>query len=185
MGVQPIRSKEKIEQMKKWLMRKNYRDYALFYTGLNSGLRISDILELRVLDVRGKDHITIRDKKTLHIKSKGYRKIKINNTMQQFFDDYTQGMGDHEFLFQSRKGTNQAISRQRAYEILNECARACGIDEIGTHTMRKSFGYHFYKATKDVAMLQKLFNHSHPSITLRYIGIEQDQMDEALDNFIL
>lgn len=47
----------------------------------------------------------------------------------------------------------------------------------------KHFGYHFYKLTKDVAMLQKLFNHSSPSITLAYIGIEQDEIDEAYDEF--
>lgn len=47
----------------------------------------------------------------------------------------------------------------------------------------KLFGYHFYKKTKDVAMLQKLFNHSSPSTTLRYIGIEQDEIDEAYEDF--
>ena len=65
------------------------------------------------------------------------------------------------------------------------CAEA-GIEaHVGTHTMRKTFGYHHYKKFKDVAMLQKIFNHSNPNITLRYIGIEQDQIDESYNNFIL
>lgn len=180
MQVQPIRSKEKIEQMKKYFMRKNYRDYALFYTGLNSGLRISDILRLRVQDVRGQTHIKIKERKT-----DKWRSIPIRPNMKTFFDDYTEGMKDEEYLFQSRKGTNKPITRQRAYEILNEGARACGIDDIGTHTLRKSFGFHFYQQTKDVAILQKIFNHSAPSVTLIYIGINQDIIDEALEDFEL
>ncbi|GKS12930.1 hypothetical protein YDYSY3_39300 [Paenibacillus chitinolyticus] len=57
--------------------------------------------------------------------------------------------------------------------------------EIGTHTLRKTFGYHFYKRYKDVALLQQIFNHSAPSITLRYIGINQDIMDQAINGFHL
>jgi len=51
--------------------------------------------------------------------------------------------------------------------------------------LRKTFGYHFYQQTKDVALLQELFNHSSPSVTLRYIGINQDKIDQAYDNFSL
>ena len=66
---------------------------------------------------------------------------------------------------------------------MNTVAQRIRLEEIGTHTLRKTFGYHFYKRNKDVAMLQKLFNHSSPSITLRYIGIEQDEIDEAYEDF--
>jgi integrase len=57
------------------------------------------------------------------------------------------------------------------------------LDEIGTHTLRKTFGYHFYQQTKDVAMLQEIFNHSSPAITLKYIGVNQDSMDRAMTKF--
>jgi len=59
------------------------------------------------------------------------------------------------------------------------------IEEIGTHTLRKTFGYHFYKKTNDIALLMELFNHSSQSITLRYIGMNQDFMDEQLIDFNL
>ena len=60
-----------------------------------------------------------------------------------------------------------------------------GQEEIGTHTLRKTFGYHFYKKTKDVAMLQDIFNYSAPVVTKRYIGISQDEIDLAIDEFSL
>ena len=74
----------------------------------------------------------------------------------------------------------------QAYRILNKAAVRVGINgEIGTHTLRKTFGYHMYMKTKDVALLQELFNHSSPSVTLRYIGINQDRLDQAMDDFRL
>lgn len=82
-------------------------------------------------------------------------------------------------------GFNQPITRCRAYTILNEAGKKCNLEEIGTHTLRKTFGYWFYQQTHDVAILQELFNHSSPSITLRYIGINQDTLDNAYDNFSL
>ena len=95
-------------------------------------------------------------------------------------------MDMEDYIFKSRNGTNKPITRVRAYTILNEVARKIGIqEEIGTHTLRKTFGYWFYQRTKDVAILQQIFNHSSPSITLRYIGINQDILDRELENFSL
>nr|WP_182917132.1 hypothetical protein [Bacillus sp. PK3_68] len=62
-SVEPIQSPEKILMIKKWLLHKPYRDYFLFTFGINSGLRISDILPLRVMDVRNTGHLRIRKKK--------------------------------------------------------------------------------------------------------------------------
>jgi len=100
-------------------------------------------------------------------------------------DRYIQGMREEEYLFQSQKGVNKPITRVQAYRILNEAATELGLAEIGTHTIRKTFGYWHYKKHNDIALLQKHFNHSSPSITLRYIGIDQDTMDQAMVNFFI
>lgn len=178
--VQPIRDKEKVEEMKKCLREKNIRDYLLFMFGINTGLRISDILPLKVKDVKG-THVIIKEEKTDKIKRQ-----KINNALRMALDEYVadKKLNDDDYLFPSRKGDSH-ITRKQAYRVLNGCAKCIGLEEIGTHTLRKTYGYHFYQKTKDVAMLQKLFNHSAPSITLAYIGITQDMMDEAMDSFEL
>lgn len=177
--VQPIRDKSKIEELKAVLKRQSYRDYFLFVVGINTGLRISDILPLRVCDVRDKTHITITEKKTGKAK-----RFKINTTLRELIDEYTHGMGVNDYLFPSRKG-DKPITRVQAYRLLNNAAAVAGLEEIGTHTLRKTFGYHFYQKTKDVAQLQEIFNHSAPSVTLRYIGINQDIIDRAIDDFSL
>lgn len=86
---------------------------------------------------------------------------------------------DDEPLFRSQKGGG-AISRQHAHYILNRAAKMIGVMErVGTHSLRKTFGYFAYKQGTDLAMIQKLLNHSSQAETLRYIGITQEQMDEV------
>jgi integrase len=177
--VQPIRDKAKIEEIKSTLKRKSYRDYLLFTLGINTGLRISDLLQLKVEDVRNKTHIKIKEKKTGKTK-----RFKLNIPTIEIINEYTYGLEDHHHLFESAR-SDKPISRIQAYRILNGAAKEVGLDEIGTHTLRKTFGYHFYQKTKDIALLQELFNHSAPSVTLRYVGINQDIMDRAMDDFAL
>ena len=179
--VQPIRDRKKIEAIKKILRGDRLRDYTLFVLGINSGLRISDLLALSVSDVttvrgRVKDRITIREKKT----GKS-RDFPIGSSARKAIKEYVSiaALSPSSPLFPSRKG-NGAIHREQAYRILNSAARAIGItDRIGTHTLRKTFAYHAYKGGYDLSMIQKLLNHSAPSVTLRYIGITQEEMDDV------
>lgn len=178
--VQPLREKELIEKMKSELLNIGYKNYMLFVVGINTGLRISDILKLKVSDVKDKTHIIITEKKT-----KKNKRFLINSSLRAEIDRYIKNMNDMDYLFKSQKGDNKAISRIQAYRILNKAADKLGIEEIGTHTLRKTFGYWHYKQYKDVAILQDIFNHSAPSVTLRYIGINDDMKDKTIENFYL
>lgn len=86
-----------------------------------------------------------------------------------------------EPLFPSEK--KGYLSRVQIYRILNSAAKKVGIENIGTHTMRKTFGYWFYKRTKDIGLLQKILNHSSPRETMIYIGLEQEEINEAYKSF--
>lgn len=179
---EPIRSTDKIDEMKEWLLRhSSYRNYFLFYFGINTGLRISDILKLRVKDVRGKDVAKIKMKKTEQTVE-----VYFNGILQQEIRKYTKNMADSDWLFPSREG-EKPITRQMADKILKEAAVACGINQEhwGTHSMRKTFGYHYYQRTKDVYYLMRLFGHTTQSQTLRYIGIEADEIRKTMENFTL
>lgn len=178
--MEPIRDIAKIRELKSYLRQRSYRDYFLFTLGINSGLRISDILPLRVKDVNQGKYLRLREKKTGNA-----RKIIITPSLKREIKEYTRGKSDYDYLFPSRKD-GKPISRMQAWQILHDAAIACGIEgPIGTHSLRKTFGYHFYHQTKDVAMLQQIFGHSSPSITLRYIGINHEMIDRALENFSL
>ncbi|WP_456266659.1 MULTISPECIES: site-specific integrase [unclassified Bacillus (in: firmicutes)] len=163
--------------IKKYFKERNKRNLLLLVAGINLGLRISDLLQLRVKDVK-KQYVSLREKKTGKEK-----RIKINKTLRKALDQYINDRDDQEYVFRSREGLNKPISRSSAYNILREAAEYVGLDSIGTHTLRKMFGYWHYKKFKDVALLQEIFNHSSPDITLRYIGITQDTMDKTMDDF--
>lgn len=178
--VQPFRDLKQIDTIKKLLKQQNLRDYCLFVLGINSGLRISDLLKLRISDVsekgKPKDRIRLRESKTNKFKD-----FPISDNAKSAIKEYlkTRTIAENEPLFISRKNKGFLL-RQQAYRILNDVARLVGIkDKIGTHTLRKTFGYHAYNNGYDIAIIQKLFNHSSPSITLRYIGITQEQMDDV------
>jgi site-specific recombinase XerD len=177
--VQPIKDKAKIEAMKKILRASTLRNELLFVLGINTGLRISDLLALNIGDVSTVDRLELREKKTNKKRTIALSK-KTCRLIEQYLQRERPRAKAHEPLFHSQKG-GKAISRQHAYDILNEAARAVGITgRIGTHSLRKTFGYFAYKQGIDLAMIQKLLNHSSQAETLRYIGITQEQMDEVV-----
>lgn len=176
--VEPIRDNQKVRDIQEYLKRTSERDYILFITGVFTGLRISDILRLKIADVKDKRFIYIREKKT----SK-QNIIEINKLLEKEYKWFCADKELDEYLIKSREGINKSITRQQAYKIIKDVGKDFGVENLGTHTMRKTFGYHYYNQTKDVATLMKMFNHSDPSITLKYIGIIQDQMNKARRDF--
>jgi integrase len=172
--VQPIRDKAKLEQMYEILQEHNERDFILFLMGVSTGLRISDLLRLKK-EIIYEQYVSIREKKT-----KKPKQFKIPPYIKEYLVPYARSLKDGDYLFKSRNGRNRPIDRSRAYRILNAAAKKARIQRIGTHTMRKTFGYHYYMETSDIATLQMLFNHSSQEITLRYIGITQDRLDKAM-----
>ncbi|CDN33782.1 site-specific integrase [Bacillus thuringiensis] len=175
--VQPIRDPEQIQQIKEYLKEKNKRNYILFVMGINTGLRISDILKLKVGDVQ-RSHISMREMKTGKQK-----RIQITSSLKRELKWFNEGREIEEYLLKSRKGKNRPIGRSMAYKILKSTAAEFGLDEIGTHTLRKTYGYHMYMQTKNIALLMEIFNHSSEKVTLRYIGVNQDAMDKAMSRF--
>lgn len=172
--VEPIREKDKVREISHILLERSERDMVMFMLGVYTGLRISDILKLRKKMVVG-THIVLKEQKT----KKGKR-VLIVPELRRILKNYTADMNDNDYLFASRQGRNRPITRVRAYDILRTAAQEAGLTSIGTHTLRKTFGYHMYQDHKDPAMLQDIFNHSSQYITLKYIGVNQDAIDTAM-----
>ncbi|GBU09109.1 site-specific recombinase [Gammaproteobacteria bacterium] len=180
--VQPIRDVKTINQVKELLKIRHDKYYMMFVLGLNTGLRISDILPLKVIHLLNQTHINIVEKKTGKAK-----RFPINTQLQKDIADYVlrNQLTDNQYMIPSRQGENKPITSVQAYRILNSTAKSIGLTEIGCHSMRKTFGYFHYKQHKDLAILQDIFNHSAPSITMKYIGMNQDMIDNSLKDFYL
>ena len=180
MTVEPIREINKINRMYCYLKARDPKYGLMFKFGLNTGLRISDILPLRTEDIFNPDgsfrnHLVLNEKKTGKEK-----KIKMNAALKKEIlllapREKNQG---NTFLFRNKR-TGEHIQRIQAYKVLKSAAGACGIENFGTHSMRKTWGYWTYKASKyNIGLIMDTFNHSSPSVTLRYIGVNQDQKDK-------
>lgn len=177
--VEPIRKISEIKKLERYFQENSFRNLLLFDFGINSGLRISDLLSLNISDVRNKNYVKIREQKTGKQK-----KILLNAKIRLMLKEYTKNKLKNEPLFATKYGNR--LDRISAYKILNRACKETQLELIvGTHTLRKTFGYHHYKKFKDIVLLQKILNHSNSNITLRYIGIEQDEIDKSYKNFIL
>ena len=165
--------------MYNYLNGKDSKYGLIFKFGLNTGLRISDIIPLKVKDIFDEnmefmDYLILKEKKTGKEK-----KIKINNTLQKALEASVKGrmLTYQSYLFSSKKGGH--LGRIQAYRVLKEAAEIMGIQNFGTHSLRKTWGYWTYQMSKyNIGLIMDTFNHSSPGITLRYIGINQDQKDE-------
>lgn len=176
---QPIRSKKKIDELLTYLKGKNYRDYMIAKIQLNTARRISDIIRLKVSDILKDDYtlkkyITIQEQKTKKIS-----RIVINQSIQESIQDYiiSQKMAYDDYLFKSRKGKNSPITTTQAHRIFQNAAQALNLENFGTHSLRKTWGYFCYQETHNIALIMDVFNHSSEKITLRYIGITQKDKD--------
>ena len=187
--VQPIRDTKKIDAMKSIMKgESNYRDLLLFVLGINTGLRISDILALKwssFLNGGGKLLKTGDQLNVVEIKTKKIKSFMINRSVAEalkLYHDSLANVNPDDPVFSSRKtddGSLQPITRIAAWQMLNRYANMVGLNEgIGTHTLRKTFGYHLYKKGVALEYIQKMLNHSSPAITLRYIGITQEQLND-------
>lgn len=132
------------------------RDLLMFDMEINTGLRISDLLPLKVGDVRGKTSVTIREKKT------GKKRMVFLHMIIPEIATYTEGKEEEAYLFASQR-TGQPILTTQAYRIFQKTADLLRRDDIGTHTLRKTFGYHYYQQTKDIGTLM-IFNHGSQSV---------------------
>lgn len=163
--------------------RKMYdRNYLLIFLGINTALRFSDLRRLTVDKVK-LNYIYQRDKKT-----RKENKITLHDAVYKEVMDYIKrnNLVDGDYLFSSQKGVNKPITRVQGYDIMQQVKKGCKIPyNIGTHTLRKTYGYWFYKQTGDVVALQSILNHSTPAQTLIYIGMQQKEVDTKRKGFIL
>jgi integrase len=184
--VQPIRDKTQISRMVNLAQRHDRQCGGvswelLLSVGMNTGLRISDILELRVGDILS--GAAIRPKKTRG-RSSTRVFFQLDAATERRVRVLLSGRDPQEFAFASRQkdkytGEKKAISRQRAYQIMRELGSAAGVSvPIGTHSLRKTYGYWDYQAFRDPETLRKELGHKNIASTLHYIGINEDSMRE-------
>ena len=177
---QPIRDTQDLTALREFYLKDepNMRNYVLICLGVNSALRISDLLELKWKDVYNfkdenfKKHLITYEKKT------GKETwIAINENARNGLQEYMKFLkkiSGEDYIF---KGKNNGghLSRSQAFRIIKHAAGELNLENgISCHSMRKTFGYYAWKCGTPPAVLMDIYNHSSYEITKRYLGIKQD-----------
>jgi len=183
---QPIRQPDQLTEFKNYYLTEhpNPRNYTLIILGLNTALRISDILKITwdmVYDFdleRYRSHLELTEQKT------GKETlIALNHAVTTTLESLRQIQKPHQrnaYLFISQKDKTAPLSRYQAYRIIKKAAAYAHLPEhISCHSLRKTFGYHAWKNGTPPALLMDIFNHSSYQITKRYLCIEQDDKDDV------
>lgn len=185
---QPIRDTQDLTALREFYLKDepNMRNYVLICLGVNSALRISDLLELKWKDVYNfkdenfKKHLITYEKKT------GKETwIAINENARNGLQEYMKFLkkiSGEDYIF---KGKNNGghLSRSQAFQIIKHAAGELNLENgISCHSMRKTFGYYAWKCGTPPAVLMDIYNHSSYEITKRYLGIKQDDKDSVFLN---
>lgn len=185
---EPLKDEFEIELVRRMIRehtKEPLRNLIIFNLGINNGIRTNDILKLKVKDVWNKEYTTIRESKTGK-----QREIRLNvANLQDDIKTYVGNMkwDDNTYLFRSYKNPNKPIQTVAIYRMFKRINEVSGnqLPHLTAHSMRRTFGYQYYKKTHDIVTLMKLFNHSKQAITLRYIGIEREEIRNSLRDFEL
>ena len=187
--VDPIRDRRKIAQIKNLLRgERRYRDLLLFTVGINSALRVSDLLTLTVGQVVDESGV-IRDRFWLREEKRGKRQeVIINDSIKAVLGEYLVSYPgvltnpEHYIFFNTRTmNYSKPISRKMAWKFVTEICEAVGLrGNFGTHTLRKTWGYHARQSGVELALIMHKLNHNSLAYTKRYLGITDDELEAVV-----
>lgn len=191
---QPIRDKESLQKFKNFYktQKPNPRNYAIIVLGLNTALRISDILNLTSEMVydhnKVREHIVVKEQKTGKI-----NRILLNREVRKALDFYRPFLvksaackAGNPYLFPSPYVSRRPLSRYQVYRMIRNAAESVEIQEkVSCHSLRKTFGYRAWKQGADPIVIMLIYNHSSFEITKRYLCIEQDDKDKIYRSILI
>ena len=184
--VEPIRDRKKIAQIKNLLRgQKRFRDLLLFVMGINTALRISDLLQLQIshfLDEQGR----INRRFWIKERKRGkHQEVVINTSIREALDEYLAAFPDigndrNNFVFFNSTTNDYSlpIKRGQAWKFITLICREASLSgNFGTHSLRKTWGYHARMQGVDLALIMHKFNHESIAYTKRYLGITDDELE--------
>ena len=163
--VAPIKDEQTLVTFQQKLREVDDKYYIMFMIGVETGMSLQNILQLKVKDVLNKDVI----KAVIGTKSI-VTEYHVPEDVKKIISDYCKNKKANDYLIVGYLGDSQPVSREQAYRVLRSVGKEIGLASIGAQTMRKTFAWRYYKRTNDIYYLQNAFNHASPSITYRYIG---------------
>jgi len=182
--VEPLKEKKDIEKIKQSLTERP-RDLALFTIGINSGLRVQNLLSLTYRDILTKDGHIKTSVSVCEGKNKKHREFIIGKNTRRALDALLpKNNGDlpkinlDDYIFTGRHGKKMSV--QRFNQIINKSCKEAGISgNFGGNTLRKTFAYFLLKRKADIHSLMKILGHQTPANTLKFAGMSKDNWNKT------
>ncbi|WP_273853773.1 tyrosine-type recombinase/integrase [Guptibacillus spartinae] len=174
-SVGPIKNIQQINHLKKVLLERSKRDYLLFVLSVNTGMRLAPLLHLTHEHVMKNDSI----KEYLEASITETTDVYLNSEVRRALSLYMSEPVSHDpyYLFHTKKDVAQPITRQQVHRILSQAGKVAALEHpISFHSLRKTFGYHAFQQGVAVSLIQKIYGHGTRSETLKYIGINSNQI---------
>lgn len=180
----PLRTKTDVLNVQDYLRYKSKRNYTIFILGITTGYRAGDLVKLQVRDIKEalkyKEFVIKEGKKynNANVKEKNRkpRRVALIPSVEKILKEYIRDMKDYEYIFQSRKGTNQPIGVQAISKALREAGEYFGLYNITAHSMRKTYAYKIWiESDKDVLVVKELLGHSSIEETKLYLGLDREE----------
>ena len=184
--VDPVRNKEDILKIAQYFYDKHQlRNALMFLIGCSVGLRGVDLCKTKIGDITADGRYHLKEQKTGK-----YRTVVLNDLAMKCYRELVASIPNHTEetqLFLSQKGENESISRHSFGRILRNAGKDLNLPyKLGTHSMRKTFGYHLFmdnqQSPEILAYLQAMFNHTNSGVTLRYIGLDEEKKNKLYEN---
>ncbi|MBU2647752.1 tyrosine-type recombinase/integrase [bacterium] len=177
--VEPITELKDIRSIKK-MLHGNPRDLALFIVGINTNLRASDLCTITVVQVKD---LKVGDELVVHEKKTGKeRRINLNkdcvDAIQCLITSFDSARNNDSQLFRGRQGEINTVGVN--YLVKKWCRMVNLKGKYGSHTLRKTFGYHMRVQHKvSIPVLMTIFNHNTQKQTLDYLCVQPDELREV------
>ena len=196
--VMPIKKVEDVERCKEFLKKrveeaperykKSYaKDLLLFKIGINVGMRVNDLLSIEWKDIfkpgtkKFNEYFTPKEQKT-----KKVRQIFINKSFRAAVKEYLKYVPDSKlegYVFTNRQGNR--LSDASVDKMLKLLEKELNLENLSTHSLRKTFAYHLYMQTNDISLIQEILQHSSVAVTRRYLGLTQEVKKKAYNELNL
>ncbi|MFI3211421.1 MAG: tyrosine-type recombinase/integrase [Peptostreptococcaceae bacterium] len=175
MKVYPIKNNNTKKKLELYLQGTSNRNYVIYSIGTQTGLRIGDIINLKIDDIKG-NFLNVVEQKTKKTKN-----IKLTSKLKSILNNYIKGLKG-SYLFPSRQNTKMSV--RRVQQIFKELATKLNLEQnFNTHSLRKTYAYDIYtKSNNNLELTMLALNHSSQAMTIKYLGIDMDLIFNLMED---
>lgn len=173
-------SKEDIDKILAIMQKHNSKLYIIVELIFATGLRISEILSIKISDISNTERTEIKDYFFIKTKGKKEKAVIIPHKHHKALIEHINKNKHHKYLFEHK---GRPLSRQAVYQALKRIESICEAGSLYPHIFRHSFATHLLSRKVNIRIIQELLGHSDLNTTQIYTHIENSHIEQILEKY--